>query len=142
MFTSSSFAPQRAQQFAAAYRRVGTETAVDGADSHKLVAMLFDGFVEAIAQARGAMHTGQFEKKGRAIGRATGIVEEGLRGALDLRAGGRLAADLNDLYAYVSLRLTRANLNNDEAGLDECLRLLQPVREAWAAIAGARPAHG
>jgi flagellar protein FliS len=31
-----------------------------------------------------------------------------------------------------------ANLRNDEAALDECLRLVQPLREAWQAIAPTR----
>jgi flagellar protein FliS len=46
-----------------------------------------------------------------------------------------LAADLAALYAYITLRLTQANLRNDVAALDECLALMQPVREAWASIA-------
>jgi len=127
--------PARAQTFAAAYRQVGVQTAVIGADPHRLVALLFDGCLEAIAQARGAMRAGQVEVKGRAIGRAARIVDEGLRAALDLQGGGSLATDLDALYGYLGLRLTQANLKNDEAALDECERLIQPLREAWQAIA-------
>ena len=97
--------------------------------------MLFDGYMEAVAQARGAMRAGQIEIKGRAISRALGIVQEGLRAGLDLKVGGSLARDLDDLYAYVAGRLTLANVRNDEALLDECQRLVQPLREAWASIA-------
>ena len=32
------------------------------------------------------------------------------------------------------MRLTQANLNNDDAALDECAALLEPVRSAWLAI--------
>jgi len=134
MFSSTATAYRRPQQFAAAYRQVGAETGVAGASPHKLIAMLFDGFMEALAQARGAMRAGQHEKKGRAILRAIRIVEEGLRACLDLNGGGTLAQDLNDLYGYLTLRLTRANLRNDETGLDECQRLVQPLREAWLSI--------
>jgi flagellar protein FliS len=91
--------------------------------------------MEALAQARGAMREGRLEVKGAAIGRAVRIVEEGLRGGLDLRAGGNLARDLDELYAYLAMRLTLANLRNDEAALDECQRLMRPVHEAWLAIA-------
>ena len=76
--------------------------------------------MEAVAQARGAIRSGDIEAKCRAISRAVRIVDEGLRAGLDLSAGGTLAADLHELYAYVSLRLTQANLHNDEAALDEC----------------------
>ena len=81
------------------------------------------------------MRAGQIENKGRAIGRAARIVEEGLRAALDMRDGGTLAADLHDLYGYLTLRLTQANARNDEALLEECQRLLTPLRDAWNDIA-------
>jgi len=125
----------------AAYVRTGLDARVAEADPHALVAMLFDGLFESLAQARGAMRSGDILAKGRAIGRAVGIVDEGLRAALDLRAGGTLARDLHDLYAYVTMRLTQANLHNDEAPLDECAGLMQPLREAWHAIRPAVGAH-
>jgi len=96
--------------------------------------MLFDGLFESIAQARGAMRSGDIATKGRALTRAAAIIEEGLRAALDLRNGGALARDLHALYAYVSLRLTQANLKSDEGALDECVRLMQPLADAWASI--------
>ncbi len=124
-----------AHPFASMYRSVGVNTGVEAADPHRLVTMLYDGFVEAIAQARGALQAGDIERKCAAVGRAARIVDEGLRGALDLEAGGELAGRLNDLYAYVLVRLTPANLRNDETALDECRRLIEPLREAWTAIA-------
>lgn len=117
------------------YSRVGVETSVIDASPHKLVGLLFDGFAEAVAEGRAALAAGRTEAKGRAIGRAARIVEEGLKAGLDLSAGGALAADLADLYAYIGLRLTQANLRNDAQALDECLRLMQPLREAWSSIA-------
>jgi flagellar protein FliS len=97
--------------------------------------MLFDGALEAIAQAKGAIAAQDVAGKGKAIGRAVAIVEEGLRAALDQKAGGKVARDLNDLYTYVTGRLTWANLKSDVAALDECSKLLKPVQEAWNAIA-------
>jgi flagellar secretion chaperone FliS len=120
-----------------AYVRTGIETRAVDADPHQLVVMLFDGLFESLAQARGAIRSGDAAAKGRAIGRAVRIVDEGLRGALDLSHGGTLAEDLHDLYAYVALRLTRANLVGDEAAVDECVALVEPVRTAWMSI---RPA--
>jgi flagellar secretion chaperone FliS len=120
---------------ASLYASIGVETSVSGATPHQLVSMLFEGFVQAIAQAKGALQSGQIEIKGRAIGRAARIVDEGLSASLDLQGGGSLAADLADLYAYITLRLTQANLRNDARALDECLALMQPVRQAWAEIA-------
>lgn len=129
----SSSNPQ-ARQFAGAYHQVGVQTMVAGASPHGLVALLFDGFMAAVHRAKGAMRQGDIAGKGQAIGHAVRIIDEGLKAALDLKAGGKLAADLSDLYAYVCLRLIQANLNNDEAALDECVALVAPLRDAWQAI--------
>lgn len=117
-----------------AYRRIGVETSVNSASAHQLIAMLFDGAQESIAQARGAVRSRQTEVKGRAIARAVRIVDEGLRSALNMEAGGSLAADLRDLYHYITLRLTQANLANDDQALAECADLIEPLRGAWRAI--------
>ena len=134
MFAETHSASRSAPSLANAYRLVSTETGVSGATPHKLVQMLFDGFQEAVAQARGALRNRLIEAKGQAIGRAMRIIDEGLHAGLDMPAGGPLAADLAALYTYVSLRLTHANLHNDEAALNECVALIEPIRSAWAAI--------
>lgn len=135
MFSSPlAGAAGRSPQLPNAYRQVGVQTAIADASPHQLIAMLFDGFLDALAEARGAMRSHEIARKGRAIQRAVRIVEEGLRGGLDLDAGGKLAADLDSLYAYVCLRLTQANLHNDEQALEECRQLLQPLRDAWMSI--------
>ncbi|MBN8486609.1 MAG: flagellar export chaperone FliS [Burkholderiales bacterium] len=127
----------RSAGLAQAYRRIGAETSVVDADPHRLIELLFDAYAECLVQARGAMQAGQTEVKGRAISRAARIVDEGLKAGLNLEKGGRLAADLRDLYEYVSLRLVLANVRNDAAILDECHRLVEPLRQAWKDI---RPA--
>ncbi|MEO8805354.1 MAG: flagellar export chaperone FliS [Burkholderiaceae bacterium] len=120
--------------FTNAYRQVGVQTGVASASPHQLVQMLLDACQDSLAQARGAIAAGDISAKGRAIGRAARIVEEGLKACLNLDAGGALAADLNALYAYIGVRLTHANLSNDVATLEECGRLIEPVRLAWVAI--------
>lgn len=135
MFNSATPMPfGRPPQFAQAYRSIAAETGITDASPHRLVQMLYDGVLESLADARGAMRTRDFERKGRAIGRAVRIVEEGLRGGLNLKAGGVLAQNLDQLYGYVAKRLTLANLHNDERMLDECQGLLQPLRDAWTTI--------
>ena len=133
MFFSSPFAGARGAP-AQAYRRTEIESRTAEADPHQLLAMLFQGLFDAVAQARGAMRSGDVPLKCKALGRAVSIVDEGLRAALDLRQGGPLARDLHDLYAYVTMRLTRANLHDSEAALDEVVELMQPLADAWASI--------
>ena len=124
----------RSAQLGGMYQQVGVESQMAGATPHHLVAMLFEGFMEAVAKGRGAMRAGDASAKVHALGRAIRIVDDGLRAGLDMKAGGMLARDLHDLYSYLTMRLTLANLRNDEAMLDECQRLVKPLQEAWAAI--------
>ena len=135
MFSPSHTSPaSRNQQFASAYHAIGVQSMVASATPHGLVALLFDGFVVAVNKAKGALQSGDTPAKCKAIGHAVRIIDEGLKSALDLRGGGKLALDLSELYAYVCMRLTQANRHNDEAALDECLALMAPLREAWHAI--------
>lgn len=132
MFASAAYAPNGRQR--QVYQDVQVTTGVDGASPHQLITMLFDGLIDALAQARGGMRSGNIASKGAAISRAVRIIDEGLKAGLNLQEGGPLASDLNDLYAYMTLRLTQANLRNDEAALDECGSLIEPLRSAWASI--------
>ena len=138
MFAPPAMSRHTSNALAGAYRTIGVETGVDGASPHRLVAMLFEGFGDALSQARTAMSRREIEGKCKAITRAVRIVDEGLRANLDIAAGGTLAQDLSALYGYVTLRLTQANLGNDAAALDECASLMEPIRSAWAAIDPAR----
>lgn len=133
---ASLYAPRATRTLSARmYQRVGVESELATADPHRLVAMLFEGFMESVAQARGALRSHQREAKAAACSRAVRILEDGLRGGLNLKGGGSLARDLDELYSYIAMRLTLANLRDDESALDECQRLMLPLQQAWASIA-------
>jgi len=127
----------KARNMSNVYRQIGVETGIEGASSHQLVTMLFNGAIDAIAQGKGAMQDRRIEAKCEALTKAVRIVDEGLKAGLDRDRGGELALNLFDLYAYITMRLTQGNLRNDPAALDECTLLLNTIREAWVAIAPA-----
>lgn len=133
--TGSSASMFSQRNMSSAYRRIDVETGVNGASGHQLTTMLLNGALESIAQARGAMMNGQIEAKCKAITKSVSIIDEGLKASLNLAEGGDLAQRLNDLYFYITTRLTQANLRNDPAALEECANLLTPIRDAWVAIA-------
>lgn len=119
---------------AAAYQQQRAAGSIEDADPHRLTGLLFDGFVDCVNRARGHMGRGEIPEKGRQITRAIAMAEE-LQRALDPSVkASPLPARLGALYTYIQRRLLEANLHNDPAALDECLRLIQPIREAWAAI--------
>lgn len=118
-----------------AYALVGVETGVMAANPHKLVLMLFDGALLAIAMARQAMATNKIAEKGEEISRAIDIIANGLKVSLDTQAGGDLAVRLGALYDYMCTRLLQANLRNEAAALDEVDTLLRELKTAWEEIA-------
>lgn len=136
--TSSSANVYSPRNSSSMYRQIGIETGVSGATPHQLITLLLNGALEAIAQARGAIKSKQIEAKCKAISKALGIVDEGLKASLDLQSGGELAHNLNGLYGYITVRLAQANLHSDDAALAECTQLLTPVRDAWIAIEGVK----
>lgn len=115
------------------YASVKVQSGVDDASPHRLIQMLFEGALERIAQAKGAMQQKQLARKGELLGKAINIVG-GLQGSLNDREGGELAANLDSLYDYIIRRLTQANYENNLDYLDECGRLLGELKSAWDAI--------
>jgi flagellar protein FliS len=123
------------------YRSVGIETSVSTASSHELVNLLFDALLQSLSHAKGAIKTGDFPAKGRAIGRAVRILEEGLKAGLDDAKGGALAVNLRDLYDFCILRVTQANLKNSAPMIDEVIQVIEPVASGWKQIGGRGPAY-
>jgi flagellar protein FliS len=96
-----------------------------------LITLLFKGARAAIAQAKLHLQQHRIAERGQAISKAIRIVEEGLKGGLNLEAGGELAANLDQLYDFISRTLLTANLNADAAQLDVADQLLANLQEAW-----------
>ena len=132
-----TYAPMR--RGAQTYAQVGLETDVNSASPEKLISLLFEGARKAIARARFAFENNDVPARGMAISKAVAIVSEGLRAALNLEAGGEVAANLQELYIYIERCLLQANLHADASKLDEADRLLADIASAWNEI---EPAKG
>lgn len=116
------------------YAQVGIESSTVAADPHKLISMLFQGALLAVANAKNGILRNDILAKGKAISHAIAIVGEGLHASLDKSVGGELAQNLSSLYEYMVKRLVEANLDNDLAKLDEVARLLTDLKDAWDSI--------
>lgn len=115
------------------YGSVKLVTGVAGANNVQLIQMLFDGLIESLATAKGHILNHSIEDKSKALARAGRIVV-GLQGALDFERGGELAANLNELYAYVTRRLFHVNAHNDLEALDEVETLMKDIAQAWQTL--------
>ncbi|MDO8292491.1 MAG: flagellar export chaperone FliS [Gallionella sp.] len=117
-----------------AYNKVGIESSVTAAGPVKLISMLYQGALLAIANAKNGILRKDISAKGAAISKAIAIIGEGLNASLDKKVGGEIAQNLSSLYDYMVTRLVAANLNNDMAALDEVARLLNDLKGAWDSI--------
>ena len=122
------------RQGAQAYSNIDMETGVFAASPHKLIVMLFDGAKQALNNALQQMQQNQIAAKGKSISHAILIIGSGLRASLNKDAGGELAENLDALYEYMTNRLLMANINNDQATIQEIIGLLEILRQGWLAI--------
>jgi flagellar protein FliS len=120
---------------AAAYAGVGLQTKVATASPHGLIVMLYDGALQALANASFHLEQGNVAQKAKSLAKAVDIINKGLNASLDPTVGGEIATSLKSLYDYMCRRLTLANLHNDQAIIDEIVGLLKQLRSAWSEIA-------
>ncbi len=115
------------------YANVHYHGQVAGADPHRLIRMLYEGALERIAQAKGAMQQKNYELKAKKISDAINIVLA-LRENLNHEQGGDVAYNLDSLYDYMARVLWQAHSRNSEAQLDEVANLMTEVYSAWKQI--------
>lgn len=125
-----SYSAGRATQ---AYASVGAQSSVAAASPHRLIQLLMDGALDRLSIAKGYMQRKDVQRKVAAIDRIMSIVD-GLRMSLDHSVNAEMSENLESLYDYMNRRLLLANINNDEAALDEVASLLKELKEAWDAI--------
>lgn len=111
-------------------------TQVQSSTPLERVVMLYDGALRALDTARESMTKHDLLARRAAISRVIGIVTE-LQNTLDLERGGQIAADLDRLYDYVLAKIIEAQTTQKPQGIEEARRVLEPLRDAWQAIAAA-----
>ena len=52
-----------------------------------------------------------------------------------MESGGDIATSLDSLYGFVSEKIIDANRQDDVEAVDQAIRVLQPLREAWTQLA-------
>lgn len=116
------------------YQSINAQTGVVDADAHRLIQMLFSGALEKISVAKGCMQRQDRAGRGEAIGKAISIVG-GLRDSINHDVDdGSLSNNLSSLYAYVTDKLTDANVNDNIASLDESANVLRELQAGWNGI--------
>ena len=115
------------------YRQVATLTAPPG----QIVLMLFDGALRSLERSLPGFTNGDPAEANMLIHnnleRAQEIIRE-LDFSLNMEQGGECASTLRRLYQYFVRRLSESNLKKRREGVDEVIRHLYVLRDAWATM--------
>ncbi|WP_201022632.1 flagellar export chaperone FliS [Thiomicrospira sp. XS5] len=122
--------PMMKQKFLDQYQQTSVQTGLEDATPHKLVAMLYDGILDNLALAKGAMERKDFELKANKLNKAIMIIGS-LRSNLDMENGGEVATNYEALYSYMNRRLLEASSQNQVETLDEVADLARELKDAW-----------
>ncbi|WP_206995174.1 flagellar export chaperone FliS [Trinickia mobilis] len=120
------------------YHAANLEAQIASASPVQLVHLLTTGLLEEMARARAHIVACRYEAKGASIGKCIDMLN-GLASALDTDAGGEVVGNLARLYDYCAWRLNEAGISLDVEPLDEVVRLMTVLDDAWE---GAEAAHG
>jgi flagellar protein FliS len=115
------------------YKKVSVDSGLAVASPHRIIQMLLAGALERLAQAKLAIEQGSIEQRGIYIGKAIGIVN-GLNSSLNMEANDQVAGNLTQLYDFMLVRMSEANMNNDVAAIDDVTGILKIIKEGWDAI--------
>jgi len=116
-----------------AYANVGLETGVVAASPQRLIVMLYEGAELAVRMAIKHIKEGDIARKSAAITKASTIILEGLRAALDPQQGGEIAQQLAEgpplLFPAIKqlLRHTEMVPEHEAFELHDSLHLVQQV---------------
>ncbi len=107
-----------------------TDIDVKTVDGGRLIIMLYDGAIRFLKEAAVACRKRDFKKKGTLIGRAERIVGE-LQACLNFEVGGEICKNLDQLYSWMILHLTEANLKTSAEHCERVVSILSTLRDAW-----------
>ena len=116
-----------------AYKKTNLEAELSVADPHRVIQMKYEGLIERLSQAKGAIMRHDYEYKADRISKAVGIIN-GLQSALDNRSNPELGQRMFALYDYMKELLTKASVSLDTAPIDEVINLILPIKQAWDQI--------
>lgn len=109
------------------------KNAVLTATPEQLQLMLYDGAIRFATRGAEAIRAKDREAAFNALERAQLIVLE-LNAGLRRDVNPELADRMGALYNFVYRRLIEANIHQDEAAIDDALRILRYQRETWVLL--------
>ncbi|MEO8182517.1 MAG: flagellar export chaperone FliS [Deltaproteobacteria bacterium] len=109
------------------YKQVRASTSTPG----ELLLALYDGLFRFLNGAKACFENQQAPRGRELVGKARAVVSELLL-ALDHSAHPELCGNLASVYDFALSRLSDANRDAQPKPIADVLRVLTPLREAWA----------
>lgn len=116
-----------------AYKESKFQSDLTVAEPYYITKMMFQGLLERLAQARGAIDRNDLAVKATKLASATSIIEI-LKTSLDFSYKPSLAQNLSDLYDFMLDRLREASINLSSKPIDDAIKILLPIKSAWERI--------
>jgi flagellar secretion chaperone FliS len=102
----------------------------------QVVVALYDGALRFLRTGAVALEGGDLGAKGVALSKAHAIITE-LLVTLDHEGAPDLSGQLEAIYSFVLDRIVKANSECDVVMIEEAVRALLPLRDAWVQLARA-----
>lgn len=99
----------------------------------KLIEMLYEGLLRFCSRIKVYIKNEDIEQRVYYVKRATAIFIE-LINSLDYEKGGEVAHYLSGLYTREIQLLSLANIENNEARVDEVINVVKGLLEAWREV--------
>ena len=106
------------------------KTSIESASKEQLLLLMYEGAIKYVKKAIIAIDEKDIAGRGQNIGFAFDIIME-LNNTLDHKVGGEIAANLEQLYHWMTNQLTQANISANKKGLEDVLKVLNTLYDGW-----------
>ncbi|MCM2678959.1 flagellar export chaperone FliS [Echinimonas agarilytica] len=113
--------------------RKNTVASLKEASPHAQVTAIFQHILGNLVAASNAIERKDIKQKGESISKAIRLLDV-LKVSLDLDKGGTIASNLDVLYDYCTQKLIIANIQSEQAPIDEIAGIVRELKEGWDGI--------
>ena len=106
---------------------------LESARPARLITLFYDQAIESLHVAISAIARKDIEDRCNAITAAIELLS-GMLQCMDSEKDDEIGVNIHRIHSFIIVRLPRVNLHNDAKFLAEAIRLLKPLREAFATI--------
>jgi flagellar protein FliS len=121
------------------YAENNTHTSVTSADSGQLIVLVYERVFDHLKLARNALEVGDYGVE--PFTKAHDLIQQGLLACLDYKNGGDVAQSLGAVYEWSLREILNARLTKSPEKIQDVLKVLTPLYEAWLALAPKESIH-